>query len=168
MNTLTQEDLSNSSTPAHLYQASLIPAGNPNLYDPYAAQNAAANSIKDGTQDALNAAADAGATTGAPAGVMNGGGGNTGVDGGGVSKGDWSEIGWPWGDTTEQFPITAFGIGNLAGGLGTIVDDTMAFVTKPVSILGFNIPMWALAGGAGVAAVSFGIIKNPLKKGRKK
>jgi hypothetical protein len=31
MNTLTQEDLSNSSTPAHLYQTNLIPAGDPNL-----------------------------------------------------------------------------------------------------------------------------------------
>jgi hypothetical protein len=95
-------------------------------------------------------------------------GGNTYVDGGGSSKGDWSENGWPWGDTTEQFPITAFGIGGMGNALGSIVDDTMAFATKPVSILGFNIPMWALAGGGVAAAVGLGFMKNPLKKkGRK-
>ena len=163
MNTLTTESLAQSSTPAHLFQSAQgvpLGRGRAGLYDPYATAVARANAEKNGMQIGLNRAANAGAVTGAPAGVYSKAGGNTDLDGGGVSMRNWSEIGWPWGDVTEQDPIAAFGLSGLSGTLGGIVDDAKAFATRPV----FGLPLWAVALGAGAAAVATGVIKNPLKK----
>ncbi len=166
MNTLTTENLRQGGVPAHLFQSAQgVPLGNgrPGLYDPYATAVARANAEKNGMQIGLNRAAAAGATTGAPRSIYGGGGGNTELDGGGVSQNDWSNIGWPWGDHTEQFPIDAFGIsglGNIGDALGGLVDDAKAFATKPV----FGFPLWAVAGAGLAAAVASGVMKNPLKK----